>query len=301
MGFVVGVDVGGTAAKIAVFDEEGTMLGSSQVRTRLEDGGKHILPDISREVRALLSGLGIGLDELLGVGVGVPGPVVDGRTAVRCVNLGWGETDVAGFLELELGCRCRVGNDANVAALGEAWKGASRGTHSSVMITLGTGVGGGVIINDRIVTGFHGGAGEIGHSPIQPGVGRTCGCGNTHCLEILAAAPGVAASYLERTGRHLSCEEVFNAAKRGEPEALAVVDQMQQLLGQACAFIASVVDPQVFVIGGGVSKAGSFLVYVIQKYYDYYVFPPIKGARIVLAELGNKAGVYGSARLVLSH
>ena len=170
MGFVVGVDVGGTAAKIAVFDEEGTMLGSSQVRTRLEDGGKHILPDISREVRALLSGLGIGLDELLGVGVGVPGPVVDGRTAVRCVNLGWGETDVAGFLELELGCRCALGTMLTSRLWAKPGK-APPGDPFSVMITLGTGVGGGVIINDRIVTGFHGGAGEIGHSPIQPGVG----------------------------------------------------------------------------------------------------------------------------------
>ena len=301
MGFVVGVDLGGTATKIAVFNEQGEIRASTQIKTRTEDGGKHILGDIASAVRAVLNEEAIELDELVGIGVGVPGPVMDGRTVTSCVNLGWGETDVASFLERELGCKCRIGNDANVAALGEAWKGASRDTHSSVMITIGTGVGGGVIVNDRIITGFHGGGGEVGHFPIHPGVqGRVCGCGSPYCLEAFTSANGVVADYLVATGKNMSCEEVFDAAKNGEPEALAVVDNMQRLLGQACAFIASVVDPEVFVIGGGVSKAGEFLAEGIRKYYDHYVFSSIKGSKIVLAEFGNEAGLYGAAKLVLS-
>lgn len=300
MGFVVGVDLGGTATKLALFDKTGKVLNIGQVETRTADGGEHILADISSEVRSLLTREGIALQQLQGIGVGVPGPVMDGRTVIRCINLGWAQTDVASFLEQELGCECRIGNDANVAALGEAWKGASRGTHSSVMITLGTGVGGGVIINDKIIAGFRGGGGEVGHFPIHPGAeGRLCGCGNAHCLEAFASANGVAASYLSATGQHLSCREVFDAAKSGEGKALAVVDEMQHLLGRALAYLASALDPEVFVVGGGVSKAGHFLVEGIQKYYDKYVFPPIKGAKILLAELGNEAGVYGAAKLAL--
>ena len=172
MGFVVGVDLGGTATKIAVLNEQGEIRASTQIKTRTEDGGKHILGDIASAVRAVLNEEAIELDELVGIGVGVPGPVMDGRTVTSCVNLGWGETDVASFLERELGCKCRIGNDANVAALG-GLEGASRDTHSSVMITSVLG-GRGVIVNDRIITGFHGGGGEVGPFPHSPGFKAGC-------------------------------------------------------------------------------------------------------------------------------
>ena len=300
MKYAVGVDLGGTGIKIALFTAEGEIVKSSEIKTRVEDGGKHILPDIANEIRSLLAEAGLSSEQILGVGVGVPGPVVDGRTVLSCVNLGWGETDVASYIEGELGLNCKIGNDANVAALGEAWKGASRDTHSSVMITIGTGIGGGVSIGGEIVTGFLGGGGEIGHAPIHPEVeGRVCGCGKVNCLELFASAPNVAANYLAVTGKEMSCEEIFNAAKAGEEAASKVVDDMQQLLGKACAFIGCVVNPEVFVIGGGVSQAGTFLTGKIQEYYDHYIFPSIKGARIILAELGNDAGVYGAAKLAL--
>lgn len=300
MKYAVGVDLGGTGIKIAVFTGQGALIHSTEIETRVQDDGKHILADISREIRSLLAKEQIGHDQVIGVGVGVPGPVVDGRTVSRCVNLGWGETDVATFLEKELGFKCRVGNDANVAALGEAWKGASKDTHSSVLVTIGTGIGGGVIMDDQIITGFLGGAGEVGHMPIhEPVEGRVCGCGGVNCLELFAAAPGVSANYRSATGKELSCEQIFQAAKNGDADAMRVVDEMQHLLGKACAIMGSVVNPEVFVIGGGVSKAGTFLITKIQEYYDHYIFQAIKGARIILAELGNDAGVYGAARLVL--
>lgn len=300
MNYAVGVDIGGTAIKIAVFNAEGTVRCFREIETRLEDKGEQILPDVCREIQAMLAQESISIDRVLGVGVGAPGPVMDGRTVIRCVNLGWGEKDVATFVEKTLGLQCKVDNDANVAALGEAWLGASANTHSSVLLTLGTGIGGGVIIGGKVIPGFFGGAGEVGHAPVYEGpVERVCSCGNVYCLELFASATGVVASYRHATGRELSCEEIFAAAKRGEEEALRVVDRMQRLLGKACAYVSCIVNPEIIIIGGGVSKAGDFLLHKIQVYHDSYVFPPIKGARFVLAKLGNDAGVYGAVKLIL--
>lgn len=300
MKYVVGVDVGGTTIKIAIFDQPGKIVGFSEIATRTENQGASILPDTAAEIKKLIAKHNIASGQVSGIGVGVPGPVVDGRSVSRCVNLGWESADVATFMEENLGWKCKINNDANVAALGEAWKGASQNSHSSVMLTIGTGIGGGIIIDGEIINGFLGGGGEVGHMPIHPEVeGRVCGCGNTHCLELFAAAPALVAQYHAETGVESSAKEIFAAAKRGDGAALAVVDNMQRLMGRACAIISCVVNPEVFVIGGGVSRAGEFLLEGIQKYYDHYIFPPIKSVKFLLAALGSDAGIYGAARLVM--
>lgn len=300
MKYIVGVDIGGTAVKIALFDEQGNIYESKEIGTRLENNGEYILDDICNEIEKKIMRNEISSDQLLGVGIGVPGPVIDGRRVLRCVNLGWGEKDVASYIENRLGCQCKIGNDANVAALGESWQGASRNTHSSVMITIGTGIGGGIVLDNKVLTGFSGAAGEIGHMPIHEEVGgRICGCGNVNCLEIFASATGITKSYLSTTNNDVSCKDIFEMARKGEEEAAKAVDEMQKLLGKACAIIGSIINPEVFVIGGGVSKAGNHLIEGIKKYYEQYAFPPIANTEFVLAHLGNNAGVYGAAKLII--
>ncbi len=300
MDYAIGVDIGGTAIKIAVFTAEGTMRIRREIATRLDDSGKYILPDVCSEIESMLAQQSISKDRVLGVGVGAPGPVTDGRTVLRCVNLGWVEKDIASYVEQTLNLQCKVDNDANVAALGEAWMGASANTHSSVLLTLGTGIGGGIIVDGKILNGFFGGAGELGHAPIYEGpTERVCSCGNVYCLELYASASGIVEGYLRATGKELNCEEIFAAAQMGEAEALRLVDLMQRLIGRACAIVSCTVNPEIFVIGGGVSKAGEFLLEKIRAYHDSYVFPPIRGAQFTLAKLGNDAGMYGAVKLIL--
>lgn len=300
MAYVIGVDIGGTSVKIAVISKDGDMICFDHIQTRRENNGEYILQDVCKKIRTMISLQNISHENILGIGVGVPGPIVDGRTVSRCVNLGWGAKDVASFFEQELGWNCRIGNDANVAALGEAWKGAAQNTHSSVMVTIGTGIGSGIIVDGKIITGFLGGGGEIGHMPIEDAIEETvCACGNENCLEIFTSATGIVTAFYRLTGRALSAKEILNAAKGGQKIAIEVVDKMQNIMGKACAVIGCVVNPEIFVIGGGVSKAGDFLLSGIEKYYNEYIFQPIKGTKFALATLGNDAGVYGAAKLVL--
>ncbi|MBO6270194.1 MAG: ROK family glucokinase [Clostridium sp.] len=308
-----GVDVGGTTVKIGCFDKEGHLISKWEIPTRKESQGKYILPDVAESLKERMEMDGIELENVQGIGIGVPGPVLANGTVERCVNLGWGHTDMKGILRQYFpGVDIEAGNDANVAALGEVWRGAGRGKKNAVMVTLGTGVGGGVVIDGKIVSGVHGMGGEIGHIHIRDEDQDTCNCGGHGCLEqtasatglvreakrLLAANPENTTSMLEY-GEKLEAKDIVACAVQGDELALKAIDTMSFYLGRALASIAMVVDPEVFIIGGGVSRAGKFLNDKIEKYY--YEYAPLTGSKseIVTALLGNDAGIYGAAKMVL--
>ena len=307
----VGVDIGGTTVKIGLFTEEGQVVKKWEIPTRKEEKGKYILSDVAASIKENVAESGNEMEDVVGIGIGVPGPVVEEKKVLECVNLGWGLTEVAEEMKALTGIsNVKVGNDANVAALGEMWKGGGEGYNSIIMVTLGTGVGGGVIINEKILTGSNGAAGEIGHITVNLEETDACNCGKKGCLEQYASATGIVkeakralaatdkASVL-RKKEHISAKTIFDAAKAGDELASELVESLCKTLGIALSHIAQVVDPQAFVIGGGVSKAGEILTETTEKYYDYYVMNALKGKDFRLAKLGNDAGIYGSAKLIL--
>lgn len=309
--YCFGIDVGGTTVKMGLFNTEGELLDKWEIPTRKEDGGAYILNDVAASVEAKLAEKNIEKEDVAGAGIGVPGPTLDTGYVSICVNLGWKDKNPANELSELLSIPVKAGNDANVAALGEMWKGGGEGYLDVVLLTLGTGVGGGIIINGEIAPSHRGVGGELGHITVNPDEEATCNCGNHGCLEQYASATGVvriakkllAASKEEsslRTLETVTAKDVFDAAKAGDHLAVEAVEVLGKYLGLVVANVALTVDPDVFVIGGGVSKAGQVLIDVIIKYY--HKFAKIIGdnkAKVVLAKLGNDAGIYGAARMVL--
>ncbi len=307
----IGIDIGGTSVKMGLFQADGTLLKKWEIPTRKEDGGANILGDIAASIRRQMKGEGIALTELAGAGMGLPGPVLPNGHIEFCVNLGW----KAGNPQEELsrlldGIPVKSGNDANVAALGEMWQGGGRGYKNLVMVTLGTGVGGGVILNEKIWTGMQGVGGEIGHMHIVEGEKEQCNCHGYGCLEQVASATGiarVARRLLEKDERpsvlrqaaNLNAKHVLDAAKAGDELALEALNTSCYYLGWALAAVTMVLDPEAYLIGGGVSRAGTFLTDLIRKYHNERSPMATKKADIVLAELGNDAGIYGAAKLIL--
>ena len=261
-----GVDIGGTTIKMSLFGMTGEMLDKWEIPTNKENNGSRILDDVALEIEKKLTAKNIPKADVAGIGVGVPGPAVGGREVIRCVNLGWGHVNVAQVLEEKTGLRVKTGNDANVAALGEMWQGGGMGYRNVVMVTLGTGVGGGIIVDGKIVNGANGAGGEIGHIFVNETETEVCGCGKRGCLEQYASATGIvrlarralpadnSPSSL-REIKDLSAKDVLDAAKAGDQTALKVVERMGRILGTSLANIACVADPEIIVIGGGVSKA----------------------------------------------
>lgn len=306
---IFGIDVGGTTIKCGLFDTEGKLLEMWEIPTRTEENGAGILPDVAETVREQIRKRGLEMQQILGLGIGVPGPVSAAGEVARAVNLHWEHKDVAGELGEALGLKVRVANDANVAALGEMWMGGGKGTSSLILLTLGTGVGGGVIVDGKIVTGAHGAGGEVGHAAVEPNETERCNCGNRGCLEQMASATGLvrlAEKYLAASeeesslrGAKISAKAVFDAYKEGDRAAEVIVDQFASYLGRTMAIFACVTDPEIFVLGGGVSKAGEPLVRAVENYYRQYAFSSCKDTPIVLAKLGNEAGIYGAARMVM--
>ena len=309
MKYGFGVDLGGTTVKIAYFNQEGDLLDKWEIPTVTANEGKQILPDIAAAVNNYLEEKKIPRESILGIGIGVPGPV-DGRGVVnRCINLNWGVFNIHEELGALTGFPVKAGNDANVAALGEAWKGGGSGCKNLVMATLGTGVGGGIIIDGRPVSGVHGSAGEIGHILVNREETEPCGCGNYGCVEQYCSATGVvrlAKRHLARTDRDsflrkgdFTCKDVFDAGNAGDELALEILEQVYDYMGGFLAAVCCVVDPEVVVLGGGVSRAGQPLLDGAKKYYDKYVFHASRGVRFALASLGNDAGAYGAFKLIL--
>ena len=303
----VGVDVGGTTVKLGLFEVDGQLMDKWEIPTRTEDGAKHILPDIAESVKAKLAEKDIDLSEVVGAGMGIPGPVLANGMVTQCVNLGWKEKNAQKELSELLGVPVKSGNDANVAALGEMWQGGGKGFHDIVMVTLGTGVGGGVIIDEKIIAGRHGLGGEIGHIHVRDEETEACNCGGVGCLEQVASATGIArearrkmaASDTPSVLREKGAKDVLDAAKAGDALADEVAETAARYLGLVLGQVALTVDPEAFVIGGGVSRAGQFLVDKIDKYYQNYTVISKNKGIITLAKLGNDAGIYGAARMVL--
>lgn len=307
--YAFGIDVGGTTCKIGFFETNGKLIDKWEIKTNTENNGAAILSDIAQAVDNKLAQEGISKDDVQGVGIGVPGPVKSNGVVNRCVNLGWGIVNVEEELGNLTGLKVKAGNDANVAALGEMWQGAAKGCKDVIMVTLGTGVGGGIIVNGKMLTGANGAGGEIGHIHVEDDEQETCGCGNRGCLEQYSSATGVtrlAKRKLEKTTQDsvlrtttLSAKSVFDAVKAKDPVAMEIAEQFGQYLGEGLAAIACVTNPEAFVIGGGVSKAGSVLIDYIRPYYQKAVFHADRDVKFELATLGNDAGIYGAAKLVL--
>ena len=310
MRYCMGVDVGGTSVKLGLFETEGKLLDKWEIPTRKENHGEQILPDVAASILEKLEERKIRREDVAGVGMGIPAPVDSEGVVQQTANVGWGYKEVTRELsELLDGMRVEAGNDANVAAMGEMWLGAGRGEKNLVMVTLGTGVGGGVIVNGHMIVGQHGAGGEIGHICVNREEEDACGCGLHGCLEQYASATGIAklarkalSGEHEETVLHgePSAKDVFDAVKAGDALATRIADEFGRYLGGALASIAVVADPAVFVIGGGVSKAGPVLISFVEKEFQKRAFFANKDTKIVLAELGNDAGICGAARLILN-
>lgn len=302
--YYIGVDVGGTTVKMGLFSDTGELLEKWEIKTRLEEQGAYILTDIVESIEEKRAERG---GNIKGIGVGIPGPVTDDGVVLKCANLGWDIFSVKNELASLTGVgNVKVANDANVAALGEMWKGGGRGYDSIVMITLGIGVGGGIIQQGKILTGSKGAGGEIGHTKVNMNETQTCGCGNKGCLEQYASATGIVRMAKEGLRsdsclykQEITAKAVFDGAKEGDAYCLEIVEQFGKYLGLALSNVAHVIDPEAFVIGGGVSAAGEIILDVVEKYYNENSMFALKDRKFHLAELGNDAGIYGTVRMVM--
>jgi len=299
MKYGFGIDLGGTTVKIAYFDENGTMLEKWEIPTVTTDGGSRILPDIAASIRAFLDAHQINESAILGLGIGVPGPVDAKGVVNKCVNLGWGVFNIAEELSRLTGFPVKAGNDANVAALGEYWKGGGQGCENMVFVTLGTGVGGGIVIGGRLLHGSHGSGAEIGHMVLNPKETATCGCGKHGCVEQYGSATGIVRLAGMHGMHNVTCKDIFDAAKAGDKIALEIMDEYYEYLGEFLGSLCSVIDPEVVVLGGGVSKAGEMLLTGVEPYFHKYVFHAASQVKFALASLGNDAGAYGAFKLAL--
>ena len=307
--YIFGVDIGGTTVKLGFFDREGTLLDKWEIPTRTEDDGCNILPDVADSISEKLKEKEVAIEDVAGIGVGAPGPI-DGEGVVhRAVNLGWGVFSIKKTLEDILHLPVMAGNDAYVAALGEMWKGGGRGSRDLIMVTLGTGVGGGIITDGRILTGVCGAGGEIGHVHVEDAETESCNCGNYGCLEQYTSATGITRLANRKLagcdkesvlrGGEVSAKTVFDAVKQKDALAMEIAEEFGKYLGDGLAVIASVINPDTIVIGGGVSRAGEILMDYIRPHYEKNVFHGSREVKFALATLGNDAGIYGSAKLVL--
>ena len=311
--YAFGIDLGGTTAKIGLFTTTGDLLEKWEVPTDTSDQGARILPNLAAAVQDKMAQRSLRPDQIEGVGLGVPGPVQDSSVvAIVCANLGgWGDCDAGAQLSQLLGgLRVQVGNDANVAALGEIWMGAAKGCRSAVMVTLGTGVGGGVVADGKLIEGAHGAGGEIGHITVNPQETAQCGCGKHGCLEQYSSATGVVRcmnKLLEQNpdvpctlrGRDFAAKDVFDAARSGDKLAQQEVEDMTLTLALALGNIAAITDPEMFLVGGGVARAGDVLLEPLSRHYQAIAFLSCRNTPIRLASLGNDAGIYGAVRLIV--
>ena len=311
MKYCFGVDIGGTTVKMGIFEAEGKNIDKWEITTHTENEGARILPDIAESVKAKMEEHGIAKDDVIGIGVGVPAPVTSEGVVNGTANLGWKYKEVTKEMVELTGLPVVVGNDANVAALGEMWQGGGKGQKNMVMITLGTGVGSGFIVNGKLIVGEHGAGGEGGHVTVDYDETDCCGCGKKGCLEQYASATGIvrlAKKKLAATDKAtvlnaetVTAKDVWDAVKAGDEVAIEVAEQFGQYLGRGLAIMATISDPAIFVIGGGVSKAGEVLLSYVEKNFKELAFFANKTVEFALASLGNDAGIIGAAKLALDN
>ncbi len=304
--YVLGIDVGGTTCKLGIFEVEGKLVDKWEIPTDTTEHGSKILENVADSIFEKLRDKSIEIAEVLGVGIGIPGTVKKGGIVERNANLGWENVNVEEELSAKMHLPVRAGNDANVAALGEMWQGGAKGFDNILMVTLGTGVGGAVIVDGKMLSGSHGAGGEIGHMTVNKSETLQCGCGQYGCLEQYTSATGIVRmanrkSYGGQANKEekLTAKAVLDAAKAGEESAVEVVEEVCEILGQALSNVACVSDPDIILIGGGVSKAGDYLVDCIRKHYKANAFFACENVKFALAELGNDAGIYGGAYMAL--
>lgn len=308
--YAFGVDVGGTTVKLGLFDKEGNVLDKWEIPTNKANKGEAILPDIAKSILAKMDEKGIKKEDLAGIGLGAPGAVDDNGTLVGgAVNIGWEPFNIPDAIHAYINVPVKAANDANAAAFGEMWQGGGKGYNNMVAVTLGTGVGGGIIINGRLLSGATGAGGEIGHIHMNDNETEECGCKNKGCLEQYASATGIVRLAGRRLaeddkpsvlrGEELSAKAVFDAVKAGDEVAIEIANRFGEYLGKGLAIVAGVVNPEIFVIGGGVSKAGDILLSFVEPVFQKYAFQQCRGAKFALAKLGNDAGIFGAAGLIL--
>ncbi|HEO3268381.1 TPA: ROK family glucokinase [Streptococcus agalactiae] len=312
---LLGIDLGGTTIKFGILTLEGEVQEKWAIETNTLENGRHIVSDIVESLKHRLSLYGLTKDDFLGIGMGSPGAVDrTSKTVTGAFNLNWADTqEVGSVIEKEVGIPFFIDNDANVAALGERWVGAGANNPDVVFVTLGTGVGGGVIADGNLIHGVAGAGGEIGHMIVDPENGFMCTCGNKGCLETVASATGVvrvARQLAEQyegssaikaaidNGDTVTSKDIFIAAEDGDKFANSVVERVSRYLGLAAANISNILNPDSVVIGGGVSAAGEFLRSRVEKYFVTFAFPQVKkSTKIKIADLGNDAGIIGAASL----
>ena len=315
--WLMGVDLGGTTTKLALINLYGEIIHKWEISTDISEKGKFITINIAKAIDAKLVELNEPKSKIVGIGMGAPGPVnfVSG-SIYEAVNLGWKYYPLKDLLEVETSLPAVIDNDANMAALGEMWKGAGNGAKDLVCVTLGTGVGGGIIHNGQIVHGISGAAGEVGHITVITDGGAPCNCGKTGCLETVASATGIVRMALEALnnadeksmlqqkvdeGNVVTSKLLFQCAAAGDPLSTAVVDKVGNYLGLALSHVGNVMNPDKIVIGGGVSQAGDILLDTVRSAFGKYAFKRVsKSTKISLATLGNDAGVIGAAWLIKS-
>jgi len=308
--YAFGVDVGGTTVKLGLFDKEGNVLDKWEIPTNKANKGEAILPDIAKSILAKMDEKGIKEEDLAGIGLGAPGAVDDNGTLVGgAVNIGWEPFNIPDAIHAYINVPVKAANDANAAAFGEMWQGGGKGYNNMVAVTLGTGVGGGIIINGRLLSGATGAGGEIGHIHMNDNETEECGCKNKGCLEQYASATGIVRLARRRLAEddkpsvlrneELSAKAVFDAVKAGDEVAIEIANRFGEYLGKGLAIVAGVVNPEIFVIGGGVSKAGDILLSFVEPVFQKYAFQQCRGAKFALAKLGNDAGIFGAAGLIL--
>ena len=310
MKYGFGIDLGGTTVKLAYFDENGTMLHKWEIPTNTAEGGSQILPDIAKAVEGYLGENNIPRESIIGLGIGVPGPVDVNGTVNKCVNLGWGRFNISKELERLTGFPVQAGNDANVAAMGEFWKGGGQGCRNMVLATLGTGVGGGIVVEGKLLCGSQGAGGEIGHMTINRDETVPCNCGKYGCVEQYSSATGIVRTAKEhlatnpadsqlRALEEITCKDIFDAGKAGDTLANEILQMYYARLGEFLGNLCCLLNPEVVVLGGGVTKAGQVLLDGVEPYFRKNTFHACDNAKIVLASLGNDAGAYGAFKLVL--
>ena len=308
--FVFGIDIGGTSVKCGLFTADGTVKDKWEIPTDRAEGGKNVPKDIADSISAKCTELGIAKTQVAGVGLGVPGPVDEKGYVAHCPNLGWRDMNVNEVMTELTSVPAVAANDANVAALGEMWQGGGKGVKNMVLVTLGTGVGGGIIVEGKIVAGAFGAGGELGHMVMNPKEEVQCGCGGYGHLEQYASATGIVRMAKKRLGETtdasvlrtiepLTAKDIFDAAKSGDAMATELVEDLGEVLGRALSHVAAVTDPQAFVIGGGVSRAGEILTKTVERHYNKGIMKALQGQEFRLATLGNDAGIFGCAKMIL--
>lgn len=305
----LGIDIGGTSVKLGLFDHKGILLERWNLSTKIGENGTAMIHDIILSVKEKLCQFGIPISQLAGMGIGVPGQVSEDGQVILAENIGWKHVPLGKILEEELNVNVKTENDVNLAALGEVWKGSARSCKSMLFVALGTGVGCGIVEKGKILSGANGAAGEIGHMHVEDHMQKQCVCGKYGCLEQLASGTGlrwlgkrILESSLEPSllrNEEISAKTIFEAVQKQDSLAIQIAEKFGNYLGKALANCTCLLDPEMIVIGGGVSKAGPVVLDYIKKYYSQYAYQPAGAAEFRLASLGSDAGIYGAAFLAL--